>query len=184
MSKLTHSGTDGRTYGGDPNLVHIPDHHRADVGRSIAATLEAQMRMLGALGVGHDAKPMTADDPLCPGCYMIALFDASVVLAERTGQDVRELGASMAQLFAKLAAEGKYQPTEEMTVIQAPAPVAELRDAAKGYLIAETGAPAPLRAAAKRALRSAIEQSEAPAVPCAMAQALERATLPANFGEA
>lgn len=119
MSKLTHAGTAGRTYGGDPNLIHIPDHHRVDVGRSIADVLESEMRLLGTLGVGHDAKPATSDDPLCPGCYMIALFDAAVILAERTGQNVQELGASMAQLFTKLAKEGKYQPTEEMTVVGA-----------------------------------------------------------------
>jgi hypothetical protein len=123
MGKLTHNGTAGRTYGGDPSLVHIPDQHRADVGRTVANELESTMRLLGSLGVGHDAKPATGDDPLCPGCYMIALFDAAVILAERTGQDVRELGASMAGLFTELAARGKYQPTEEMTVTHAlPAP--------------------------------------------------------------
>src|SRR5579883_2875391 len=106
MTKLTHNGNDGRTYGGDPALVHIPDHHRADVGAAIASNLEAMMRLLGTLGVGHDAKPASGTDPLCPGCYMIALFDATVTLAERTGQDVRELGASMAQLFTQLAEAG------------------------------------------------------------------------------
>lgn len=112
MNRLTHSGTDGR----DPALVHIPDHHRADVGRMLATQLEAEMRMLATLGLGHDPKPYDGADALCPGCYMIALFDAAVFLAERTGQDVRELGHSMAALFSALAADGDYRPTEEMIV--------------------------------------------------------------------
>lgn len=116
MQKLTHGGTDGRTYGGDPSLVHIPDHHRADVGRSVAAMLEAEMRTLGTLGFGHEPKPYDSDACICPGCYMIALFDAAVFLAKATGQDVRELGTSMAYLFAELAARGEYRPTEEMIV--------------------------------------------------------------------
>lgn len=120
MGKLSHNGTAGRTYGGDPSLVHIPDHHRTDVGRAIANELESLMRLLGSLGVGHEAKSPEADDPLCPGCYMIALFDAAVILAERTGQDVRELGASMAGLFTGLAEGGKYQPTEEMIIVCVP----------------------------------------------------------------
>lgn len=116
MNKLSHNGTDGRSYGGDPSLIHIPDQHRADVGRSVAMMLEAEMRAMGTLGVGHEAKPMDSDDPICPGCYMIAIFDAAVWLAKQTGQDVRELGHSMSDLFAKLAEYGEYQPTEEMIV--------------------------------------------------------------------
>lgn len=116
MRKLTHNGTEGRAYGGDPSLVHIPDHHRADVGRSIAVMLESEMRTLGTLGFGHEPKPYDSDAPICPGCYMIALFDAAVWLAKGTGQDVRELGCSMAYLFARLAECGEYQPTEEMIV--------------------------------------------------------------------
>jgi hypothetical protein len=120
MQKLTHNGTDGRSYGGDPNLVHIPDHHRADVGKAIADELTALMRMVGTLGVGHVAEPYEGDKPLCPGCYMIALFDAAVELAKREGQPVKELGLSMAQLFMRLAMEGEYRATEEMIVISAP----------------------------------------------------------------
>lgn len=117
MQTLTHSGTDGRTYGGDPSLVHIPDHHRVDVGKAIADSLTAIMRMVGTLGVGHDAEPYEGDKALCPGCYMIALFDASIELAKREGQSVQELGYSMAQLFTKLAEQGEYRATEEMIVI-------------------------------------------------------------------
>lgn len=116
MNKLTHAGTSGRTYGGDPALVHIPDGHRGDVGRNIALVLESEMRLLASLGVGHEPKPYESGDVLCPGCYMIALFDAAVILADKTGQDVRELGHSMADLFQRLADGGRYQPTEEMVV--------------------------------------------------------------------
>lgn len=121
MQKLTHGGTNGRAYGGDPALVHIPDHHRADVGRSIADVLTSEMRLLGTLGVGHDAKPATGDDALCPGCYMIALYDAAVILAEREGQSLQELGASLAGLFDSLARTGSHTArdqalTEEMMV--------------------------------------------------------------------
>lgn len=119
MQKLTHNGTDGRSYGGDPSLIHIPDHHRADVGKAVADMLTATMKALATLGVGHDAESYDSDKPLCPGCYMIALFDASIELAKREGQSVQELGLSMAQLFTKLAQEGEYRATEEMTVVTA-----------------------------------------------------------------
>lgn len=116
MQKLTHNGSDGRTYGGDPSLIHIPDHHRADFGRAIADTVTSTMRLLGTLGVGHDIEPYDGDKALCPGCYMIGLFDALVELAKRDGQSVQELGASMAELFTQLAVNGEYRPTEEMIV--------------------------------------------------------------------
>lgn len=128
MNKLSHNGTDGRSYGGDPSLVHIPDHHREDIGKAVADTLTALMRAMGTLGVGHAPEPYEGDKPLCPGCYMIALFDAAVTLAQREGQPVKELGLSMAQLFTKLAQEGAYRATEEMTVICQPnARLTELR---------------------------------------------------------
>lgn len=117
MQNLTHNGTDGRTYGGDPSLIHIPDHHRADVGRAVADMLSATMRAFATIGVGHDPEPYDGDKALCPGCYMIALFDAAIELAKREGQPVRELGLSMASLFDRLAAQGEYRATEEMTVI-------------------------------------------------------------------
>lgn len=117
MQTLTHNGTDGRAYGGDPSLIHIPDSHRADVGKAIADVLTATMRAFATLGVGHEAEPYEGDKALCPGCYMIALFDAAVELAKRENQPVKELGLSMAQLFTKLANEGEYRATEEMIVI-------------------------------------------------------------------
>jgi hypothetical protein len=96
--------------------VHIPDHHRADVGRVVANELEATMRLLGTLGVGHDAKPATGNDPLCPGCYMIALYDAALEMARRTGQPLHELGASMAWMFKGLEDDPEFRPIEEMLV--------------------------------------------------------------------
>lgn len=110
---LTHDGTNGRAYGGDANLVHIPDHHRADVGAAMADSLERTMRLL--------AIPLHPDDwktaTLCPGCYMIAGFDMLVELARRTGQPVKEIAATMARAFTELASDADYRMTEEMTVV-------------------------------------------------------------------
>lgn len=114
---IEHRGTSGRAYGGDPALVHIPDHHRTDVGRALADCLEMQMRLIGTLGVGHEPKPYDDASPLCPGCYMIALFDAAVFMARRQGQDVRELGLSLGGLFTTLAHDPNFQPTEEMVIV-------------------------------------------------------------------
>jgi len=112
MTKLFHSrasdivlahGTDGRTYGGDPTLVHIEDHHRHDVGRKVAAFLDSLMRRKS-----EPPKPDTAD--LCPGCYMIALLDASIYLAQANGQPLSELAASMSHAYALLAkSEAAYE---------------------------------------------------------------------------
>jgi hypothetical protein len=41
--------------------------------------------------------------PLCPGCYMVVLYNAALTLAKLNGQDTRELGATMAQAFARMA---------------------------------------------------------------------------------
>lgn len=108
---LTHSGTDGRTYGGDPNLVHIPDHHRKDLARAVADTLASEMRFSAKV---NNTK---SDGDLCPGCYMIAVFDMAIHLAKDTGQDVRELGHTLSKAFADLAAKGEYTLTEEMLII-------------------------------------------------------------------
>lgn len=118
MTQLTHNGTEDvngtrRTYGGDPNLVHIMDHHRQDVARVVADTLGSLMRLAAKInGTVYDP-----DHPLCPGCYMIALFDAAVHLANDNGQDVRELGHTLSKAFADLAERGEYTLTEEMLIV-------------------------------------------------------------------
>lgn len=106
------AGTEGRTYGGDPALVHIPDHHRVEAGHVTADHISDTMRILSSAA----GKEGSWTKPLCPGCYMIALYDAAVLLAKDHGQDVRELGHSMAWLFDNLAKQGEYEVTEEMLV--------------------------------------------------------------------
>jgi hypothetical protein len=56
---------------------------------------------------------------LCPGCYMIALYDAAVILAQENGQSLSELGHSMAHIFTQLA-QGEINLTEEINVMVDP----------------------------------------------------------------
>lgn len=106
-------GTMGRTYGGACDLVHIPDGRRRDVGRMLGEFLERVQREVANV-------PGAQDKLLCPGCYMIALIDAAVWLAENNGQDVHELGASMAHAFEQIAIKGDYDRAliEEMEIIE------------------------------------------------------------------
>lgn len=114
---LTHNGTSGRSYGGDPELIHIPDHHRGDVGKMVAQSVDEIMRLIHTLEQGREGYASTPTaSTLCPGCYMIALFDGLVELAKRTGQPVSELAHTMSNAFAKLAADGEYRMTEEIEV--------------------------------------------------------------------
>lgn len=54
---------------------------------------------------------------LCPGCYMTVMYNATLTLAERNGQDVHELAATMAKTFKELA-KGKFGHREYVTVIR------------------------------------------------------------------
>lgn len=112
MSELTRNGTDGRIYGGDCNLVHIKDGQRKAVGESIAFDTEEVIRHLAQkAGIDTDGKP------LCPGCYMIALFNAAIHLADANGQPRVELGRTMSKAFEKLALDPASGLTEEIEVI-------------------------------------------------------------------
>jgi hypothetical protein len=51
---------------------------------------------------------------------MVALFDAAVTLAQRNGQSLTELAATMGLAFAKLAANPGSGLTEEIEVILDP----------------------------------------------------------------
>ncbi|MCR5870655.1 MULTISPECIES: hypothetical protein [unclassified Sphingomonas] len=96
--RLTQDGTEGRVYGGDPNLIHVPDGKRADLGKALATDLDHLMRV-GARGrTLHQA----STQPLCPGCYMIVGFDMLVTLADRNGQSRTELANSMIRAFEHL----------------------------------------------------------------------------------
>jgi hypothetical protein len=111
---LTRNGTDGRVYGGDCALVHIGDGQRKKAGEAIADFIDSQMRQNAFLrGKPHEG-------PLCPGCFMIAVFNAAIYLADRNGQPRTELGNTLAAAFAKLAADPSAAFTEEINVIVDP----------------------------------------------------------------
>jgi hypothetical protein len=99
---ISQNGTNGRVYGGDPALVHIQDGQRTFVGRYVANQLEHYMRAAAAAArkPEQDMDPWTL--PLCAGCYMVAIFNASVFLAKDSGQSLSELGRTMSAAFAAL----------------------------------------------------------------------------------
>lgn len=107
-------GTEGRIYGGDETKVHIADGQRGAFGERVADFIDAEMR-------AGDPEA-TADDPLCPGCYMIALLGAAMTLADRNGQSLVELGRAMGHAFDELAlrAEVGERPDlpEEMEIAE------------------------------------------------------------------
>lgn len=119
--QISRNGTDGRVYGGDSSLVHIPDGSRAEVGETVANYLDLQMRILAR----QNGKAW--EGPLCPGCYMIALFNAAIHLAKANGQPLTELGRTMAHAFQKLA-EGAGGLTEEIEVMLDPEDDPDLSD--------------------------------------------------------
>lgn len=116
LETTERNGTNGRVYGGDENLVHIADGTRAKMGMELALMLDQMMRA-EALANGSRTDTDAMDQALCPGCYMVALFDAALALARMNGQDVRELGRTMAAQFDKLA-HGEDGMIEEIEVIQ------------------------------------------------------------------
>lgn len=113
---VSQDGTQGRVYGGDPDLIHIPDHHRKDVGKALADNLDGTMRLLAIQGQGIEFDDRTK--ALCPGCYMIAGIDMLLVLADRYGQDRRELALTLAEAFTKLAVDPTADLIEEVHVVR------------------------------------------------------------------
>lgn len=110
------NGTNGRVYGGDPELVHVHDGRRASMGKRAAMLLSDAIRK----DAMEKSYPERWLQPLCPGCYMIVGYNALITLATHNNQDMRELGRSMAALFTKLADTGDPQLIEEMQVIPEP----------------------------------------------------------------
>jgi len=106
-----HLGTYDRVYGGNPELVHIKDKHRRELGKGFAMALDSVMRERAEMDATGKA--------LCPGCYMIALYDAAVYLAQDNGQSLSELGHTMAWAFTQLA-QGTLNLTEEIHVMVDP----------------------------------------------------------------
>lgn len=115
-SPVTHTeGTNGRVYGGAKSLVHIPDGNRAEVGARIAEEIDTIIRARS-----NQCPDVVEDGKLCPGCYMIALFNAAIALADANGQPRRELGRTLSAAFAKLAERPNSGTTEEINVLVDP----------------------------------------------------------------
>lgn len=115
---ISQQGTDGRVYGGDCNLVHIADGQRRRLGQGIANEVSLIIRNEAAARYATpEGKLKAYTNPLCPGCYMIALFNAAITLADENGQSREELGRTMALAFAKIADRPFEGLTEEIEVI-------------------------------------------------------------------
>mgnify|MGYP006921293051 CR=1 FL=1 len=112
MKKITRNGTNGLVYGGDVDLVHIQDGKRASMGSLLALILDANMRAYDKAAERHDA-----DTPLCPGCAMLAIYNAAVAMADSNGYDRRQLAANMMNLFYDLAFDPEIGQREELKVI-------------------------------------------------------------------
>lgn len=98
-------------YRGREDRVHIADGCRANMGDRLASVLESMIR--------EDAEEFDSgayDKPLCPGCYMTALFNAAVATARNNGQSLRELGRTLAGEFSRLA-EGGADRVESVNVV-------------------------------------------------------------------
>lgn len=114
------SGTLGRVYGGDENLIHIADGHRNQFAKDTAAELDRHMR-LAALSNGQRDGAQASSQKLCPGCYMVVGYDLLVYLAKHNGQSLVELGSTMAAAFSRLAIDAaageEHVEREEIVVI-------------------------------------------------------------------
>lgn len=110
-------------YRGRPDLVHVSDGKRAEAGQAVAKFIDKAMRQNA---VGRSAEQLYGDFngegalPLCPGCYMVVVYDAAIALADANGQSRRELAASLSLAFAKLAAEPELGYSEEIHVLLDP----------------------------------------------------------------
>ncbi len=109
---LTRAGTDGRVYGGDPGLIHVPDGQRGYLAAKAATYIDREMR-LGAIGRTREER---WSQPLCPGCYMVVGFNMLVDLARRNGQPLSELGRTMSAAFKKLELDQSPLAIEEIEV--------------------------------------------------------------------
>jgi hypothetical protein len=104
----TTQATLGRVYGGNPTLCHIADGTRRTVGFAVAESLTLEMRR----------RANDWSNPLCPGCYMVAIVNAAMFLATHNGQSLTELGNSLSLAFAKVADGGGL--SEEIVVMLDP----------------------------------------------------------------
>jgi hypothetical protein len=132
--------TEGRVYGGDTGLVHIPDGERATFGIELAGDLDAMMRENAE---NREFEELWGENrqSLCPGCYMVAGYNMLTELARQNGQDLKELGAAMSAAFKALAEGGPdviehiYVPREASDSVSVPTEALEalLSAAESGY---------------------------------------------------
>lgn len=116
MRDEQNKGTEGRVYGGNPNLLHVPDGTRANLGHLLAAFLEGQMRTNAENRTEREKETQL----LCPGCYMVVGFDMMIVLADENGQSRKELARCMMNAFKRLYDNPDGGLTEEITVLLDP----------------------------------------------------------------
>ena len=128
-----NDATLNRVYGGDTGLVHVADGKRAAMGLLMAQALDDEMRyqareLAASSGQGKD---------LCPGCYMVVLVNMAVELARQNGQSITELGNTMAQAFAELAANGDGNVSMEHIAVVVDPPEPEAAPAEPVVTLAE-----------------------------------------------
>lgn len=116
MSQMQNKGTEGRVYGGNPDLLHVPDGQRANLGHLVSAFLEGQMRE-NAENRTDRQKEMQL---LCVGCTMVVMFNASIVTADDNGQSRKELARCMINAYQKLLDDPEAGLTEEIKVLLDP----------------------------------------------------------------
>lgn len=116
MSIQNPQGTDGRVYGGDCDLIHVPDGTRATHGKQAADFIDRNMRQ-AAFTSGMRTKAQSETQDLCPGCYMVVLVNTALELAKRTGQSTREMGKALSAAFELIAAcDGDPDCIEEIRI--------------------------------------------------------------------
>lgn len=106
---MNGNGTEGRVYGGDPNLLHIPDGQREAFGIDVANYAIQKLREING---GSDLKP-------CPGCCNVVVFNVALELARQSGQSVTEMAASLSLAFTQISTNSK-QSLEEIEIILDP----------------------------------------------------------------
>jgi hypothetical protein len=102
----TRNAETGMVYRGACDLIHIQDGQRAETGATLAGYLDTMMRT-DALNDGTRTYAQTFGpdaQPLCPGCYMVAVYNMAITLAQENGQSLAEMGRSLSRAFANLAA--------------------------------------------------------------------------------
>lgn len=112
-----------KVYRGNPALVHIPDGQRAGVGKELARHLDYLIR---DRAIDADESPdyskfagiVDGTTPLCPGCYMVAIFNCAIASARANGQSLTELGNSLGDAFKALAQDGSHEESLESIVVQ------------------------------------------------------------------